>query len=186
VGDVADQTAAVTPEHFDALFDSFHTTAVRLETLPAYAVADYEGERLTAFLEGRPLPLRTIATDPWLARMAATTLAGKQWSRVRVLDEPLTDYEHFELAVYLESQAVGETIHVLPRSALATDGPDFWLFDGATPSPRAVLMDYGPDGSWLGARLVDDPAVIMMCRARLAQALGAARPLNEFLAVPHG
>lgn len=176
----------MTPEHFDALFDTFHTTAVRLETLPAYAVADYEGDRLTAFVLGRPLPLRTIATDPWLARIATTTLAGKQWSRVRVLDEPLTDYERFELAVFPESQAVGEAIHVLPRHALTIDGPDFWLFDGDTPAARAVLMDYAPDGSWLGARLVDDPTMITVCRSRLAQALEAARPLNEFLAVPHG
>jgi hypothetical protein len=176
----------VTPEHFDALFDTFHTTAVRLETLPAYQVADYEGDRLAAFLAGRPLPLRTIVTDPWLARIARTTMEGKRWSRVRVLDEPPTDYQRFELAVYPESQAVGETIHVLPRYAMKMDGPDFWLFDGDTPSARAVLMDYGPAGEWLGAQLVDDPPVIAVCRTRIAAALAVAEPLNAYEAVAHG
>lgn len=176
----------MTPEHFDALFDTFHSTVARLETLPAYAVADYEGERLAAFLAGRPLPLRSITTDPWLARIARTTMDGKKWSRVRVVDEPPTDYQRFELAVYPETQAVGETIHVLPRYAYRMDGPDFWLFDGDTSAARAVLMDYSPDGTWLGAQLVDDPTVVAVCKARLADALAVAEPLNAYEAIAHG
>jgi len=176
----------VTPEHFDALFDTFHTSAVRLETLPAYAVADYEGERLDAFCAGRALPLRTVATDPWLARIATTTLAGKRWLRVRVVDEPLTDYQRFELAVYPETQAVGEQIRVLPRSAVTSDGPDFWLFDGDTPAARAVLMSYDPAGQWLGAELADDAVTLAACRDRLAEALAVSVPLNEYLAAARG
>lgn len=176
----------MTPEYFDALFDTFHVTAVRLETLPAYAVADYEGDRLDAYLAGRPLPVRTVATDPWLARIATTTLAGKQWSRIRVLDEPLTDYQRFELAVFPETQAVGETIRIVPRGAVTLDGPDFWLFDGDTAAARAVVMSYGPDGQWLGAELAEDPETVATCVRRLRATAAVSVPLNAYLAVAHG
>jgi len=176
----------VTPEHFDALFDTFHTTVARLETLPAYAVADYEGDRLAAFLAGQPLPERTIVNDPWLARIATTTLARKTWMRVRVLDEPLTDYERFELAVFPESQVVGEQIRVVPRSRLTVSGGDFWLFDRGTRAARVVLMRYDEFGHWLGADLSDDPGVVGECHDRFQAALAASVALNQFLAVPHG
>lgn len=176
----------MTPEHFDALFDTFHTTCARLETLPAYAVADYEGDRLSAFQAGLPLPLRSIATDPWLARIARTTMDGKQWSRIRVVDEPLTDYERFELAVFGESQAVGERIRVVPRRLFPDVGPDFWLFDAGTPAARAVLMRYDEQGHWLGADFVDDPAAVEDCHHRLADAEARGVDLNEFLAVAGG
>lgn len=176
----------MTPEDFDALFDSFHATVARLETLPAYAVADYEGDRLAAFRDGRPMPLRTIVTDPWLARIAATTMAGKAWSRVRVVDEPLTVYERFELAVFGESQAVGERIRIVRRNEITAVGPDFWLFDADTASLRAVLMRYDDAGHWLGADAVDDPAVIAECRARLAEAEARSVELNEFMAAVAG
>lgn len=150
----------MTPERFDALFDTFHATAVRLETLPAYDVAGYEGSRLAAFLAGAALPVRSVRTDPWLARIARTSTAGKVWQRVRVVDEPLTDYERFELAVYPETQAVGEEIVVVARPDVEVDGPDFWLLDAGTPDAHDVLMRYNERGEWRGAELTRDQDVL--------------------------
>lgn len=175
----------MTSVDFDALFDSFHISAARLELLPAYAVTDYEGDRLEAFLAGRPLPERTILTDPWLARIARSALAGKTWSRVRVVDEPLTAYEGFELEVFKETQALGERIRVARRSDVADSGSDFWLFDADAPTARAVVMDYDEQGGWLGARLVDDPSTVAGMTARLRAAEAASVALNEYLAVAH-
>lgn len=176
----------MTPEHFDALFDTFHVTAVRLETLPAYDVAGYEGDRLQAFRDGRALPERSILTDPWLARIARTSMAGKVWERVRIIDQPLTEYQRFELAVYGETQAVGERILVAHREDVSDDGPDVWLFDLGTPGARAVLMRYGDDGAWLGADLTEDPAVLEALATRLRQVRERAVALNKFLAVAYG
>lgn len=176
----------MTPEDFDTLFDTFHSTAVRLESLPAYDVAGYEGSRLTAFRAGQALPVRSVTTDPWLDRIARTSVAGKVWQRVRVVDEPLTDYERFELAVYPETQAVGEDIRIVARPAADHGGPDFWLFDGDTREARAVLMRYNEHGGWLGADLTDDPAVIDGLAERLARAVARSVSLNEFLAANCG
>ncbi len=172
----------VTPEAFDALFDTFHHTVRCLETLPAYAVGGAEEERLTAFHEGRPRPLRTVLTDPWLARIARTSVAGKEWVRVRVVDEPLTPYQRYEMAGYRESQAVGEQVSVVRRSAAGVTGRDFWLFDADTPDGFAVLMHYDHEGHWEGAEGVAEPAVIAGLVAELDGAARAAMPLNAFLA----
>lgn len=175
----------MTAVDFDALFDSFHFSASRLELLPAYAVADYEGDRLEAFLAGRPLPERTILTDPWLARIARTAMAGKEWTRVRVVDDPLTEYERFELEVFKETQALGERIHVARRCDVVDNGSDFWLFDADTPTAQAVVMDYDEQGGWLGARLVVDTAVVAGLTARLSAVEDVAVGLNEYLAAAH-
>jgi hypothetical protein len=85
----------LTPEDFFAVFDTFHVSALRLETLPAFDVGDYGDEvlRLRAFREGLPLPEQSVLTDPWLAQVARTALAGKTWDRVRIVDRPLTEYQ---------------------------------------------------------------------------------------------
>ena len=172
----------MTPEHFDALFNTFHHTVARLETLPAYAVGGAEGERLEAFHAGRPRPLRNVVTDPWLARIARTVADGKTWRRVRVVDEPLTDYQRYQLASYGESQAVGEQVSIVRRSALSVPVTgDFWLFDADTSAARAVLMRYDAEGHWLGADLEDDPAVAAELVRQLSAVSTAAVSLNEFL-----
>lgn len=170
------------PEHFDALFDTFHHTVARLETLPSYAVGGAEGERLEAFHAGRARPLRNVVTDPWLARIARTSADGKTWRRVRVVDEPLTDYQRYQLASYRESQAVGERVSIVRRSALPVpiEG-DFWVFDAYTSARRAVLMRYDKQGHWLGADLVDDTATVTDLAAQLDAVATAAVSLNEFL-----
>ena len=171
------------PDDFDAVFDTFHHAVFRLEALPAYDVGGADAERMNAFLAGRALPERSVCTSPWLARMAVSTVvAGRRWERVRVVDDPLTEYQAYELRAYQESQAVGERVLILPRTRAGNWGPDFWLFDTDTSNARAVLMDYAPDGRWLGVELVGDPKRVAVLADIRREAMEAATPLNEFLA----
>jgi hypothetical protein len=173
----------VTPEEFDALFDTFHHTVARLETLPAYDVGGQEAVRIQAFREGRPRPLRSVTTDSWLARIAVSTVtAGKRWTRVRVVDEPLTEYQRYQLTSHQEAQAAGERVLIVPRSAVGDVGPDFWLFDEAGPDAHAAVMRYDPEGRWLGASLVSYQDEVRELGERLHAAAARAVPLNEFLA----
>jgi hypothetical protein len=175
----------VTPEAFDALFDTFRSTVIRLETLPAYAVGGAEGERLAAFRAGLPRPLRNVVTDPWLARIARTSMEGKDWRRVRIVDDPLTDYQRYQMASYRESQATGEGVFIARRGdvpAPPTQVGDFWLFDAGTPEEHAVLMRYDEDGHWLGADDVRNPAAVAALVAESAAVIEHAVPLNVFLA----
>lgn len=116
----------MTPEDFDALFDTFTHTAYRLECLPTYAVPA-EDATVQAFREGTARPERSVRTSPWMRRIAVSTAAGKSWSRTRVIDTPLTEYQQISLPAYVESQAVGEQIAVAERDDVGDLGPDFWF-----------------------------------------------------------
>jgi hypothetical protein len=176
----------VTAASFDALFDSFERTVFRLEALPVYDVGGADAERFTAFREGRPLPVRSVRTNPWLARIAVSTVTGgKAWSRVRVVDSPLSDYQRYQLEAYRESQAAGEEILLAARSAVGELGPDFWLFDGGTPAARAALMHYTRDGKFQGFDLIEDRDELAKLQQVRTKAVAHAVPLNAFLA-EHG
>lgn len=174
------------PEDFDALFDNFRKTAFRLETLPSYDVGEVgdEATRIRAIKEHLPVPDRSVRSDPWLARIARTTLdtkAPKQWQRVRVVDEPLTEYQRIELVALVEAQVVGDENFLVPRAAVG-DVPDMWLFDAGRRKAHAAVMDYDPAGHWLGCQLITDRSALDRLGAAWERALAAAEPLNVFLA----
>lgn len=171
----------MTGEEFAALFDTFERTAFRLECLQTYDVSQ-EIEAVRAFREGRPRPERSVRTSPWLQRVAVSSAQGKQWSRVRVVDYPLTEYTRYELVGYVESQAAGEHIQLVDYDQVGDLGPDFWLFDASTPSACAVLMRYTVDGKIEGFDLVTDTAHLERLQAIQHAAEAHAVPLNEFLA----
>lgn len=174
----------MTFEEFDALFDRFAVSTFRLETLQQYAVSE-EDERLRAFREGAPRPERSVRTSKWLARVAVTTAAGKRWSRVHVVDHPLSEYLRYELVGYVESAAAGEEIRIADRRAdprLAELSQDFWLFDAETVAPFAALIHYTRDGEVLGFEYIDDAATLRRFRAERDLALEHSVGLNTYLA----
>jgi len=171
----------VTSAEFDTLFDSFTSTVFRLETLPLYAVGGAEEARLRAFRESLPRPERSVRTSPWLARIAASTAAGKAWSRVRIVDQPLTEYQRCQLESYRESQAVGEQIGLAARDPAGKVEVDFWLFDAGTPTTHAVLMHYHPDGRLDHREAITDSDAVAALDARRRAVEKIAVPLNAFL-----
>jgi hypothetical protein len=171
-------------EEFDAYFDRFTADVFRLEILQSYAVSS-EDARLRAFREGTARPERSVRTDPWLARIAVTTVAGKSWQRVHVVEHPLSEYLQYELVGYVESQAAGEQIGIADRSAdddLSGLGADFWLFDGDSPTAYAVLMDYDTEGHFVRFEHTVDPVVLDGCRRQRDVVRRYAVSLNTYLA----
>lgn len=175
---------SLTYDEFDALFDRFSHDVFRLETLQHYAVSE-EDERLRAFRDGTPRPERSLRTSPWLARIAVTTVQGKRWSRIHVVEHPLSEYLRYELLGYIESAAVGEEIRITDRAAdpdLVGLGPDFWLFDTESADAYAVLMHYDQGGEVLGFEHTSDQGVLRRCRAQRDTALKHSVALNKYLA----
>jgi hypothetical protein len=173
------------PSEVSACFDRFRVSAWRLETLQRYTMAA-EQERIRGWQEGRALPQRSIRTDPWLRRVALSTVQGKQWGRVHLVERPLSDYMRYEIGEYIVSAVVGEEIRIAERAAhpgLAAVGPDFWLFDADSPQDAyAIIMSYGADGVWLGADLTRDPDSLERCRQVRDMVVGHSVPLNAYLA----
>lgn len=178
-------TRDLTYAEFGDVFERFAqsgtaTSVFRWECLQDYKV-DFEDSAFRAFREGTPRPERSVRTWPWLARVAATTLAGKAWTRVRYVVEPLSEYTEFEFVAYVESQTAGERILITDR--LDASLPDFWLFDGTEQADRrAVLMHYDAEGAPVRFEYRDDAVSL----GELADAQRAitehAAPLNTYLA----
>lgn len=174
----------MTAEELNDPFERFSVSAFRLETQQQYTVPE-EADDLQRWLKGLPLPDRSVRTSPWLRRIAVTTAAGKHWSRVHVVDLPLSDYVKFEIAGYLENAAAGEEIRIAIRSQhaeLADLRDDFWLFDSGTPESYGLAMTYDAGGHHLGNEMVTDPARLATYQQARETAWEVSMPLNDFTA----
>ena len=171
-------TALVWGSDFDDLFRSFTRSAVRLETRPEYATQE-EREPLRRFLAGDAVPLDWFA--PWLRNVAAATAAGRQFRRVRLFAEPLSDYLRFELWTCRFNASAGEDIrylHADRAAGLNLPAYDYWLFD----EERLALMYFTDDGAPRGAQLVTDRAVVRSHSHWLELAAAGAIPYEQFAA----
>lgn len=159
------------------LFDTFEHSAFRLEQLQTYLVPQ-EADEFEAFKAGKPLPLATPATSPWLAKIASDTAAGKRWYRVRIVDHPLTDYTRHELRAYQSNAGAGEQINIVDRDTrpdLDRLREDFWLLDDRL----VIRMRYDDEGHFLGADKAD-PSTLDLYRRNRDLVLDVAVPLHEY------
>src|SRR5215469_13048784 len=103
----------------------------RLETLQHYEVPG-DKERQEAFHAGEPLPPPRAAKREDLRFIAALRAAGITVGRIHVVDQPLSPYLRYEIAVYAENAAAGEDVRIADRSLhreLAALGQDFAIAD---------------------------------------------------------
>jgi len=150
----------LTGDDFNSLFRYFTRTAVRLEVQPVYAVTD-ERESVEEFLAGEPRPVTVFPFyAAWLDQIRRLTAEGKGVERVRVLDEPPTDYQRWEIWSGQFNIAAGEVILYLPRSRAVEVGlpvvDDWWLFD----SLRVARMQFAENGEPRGGEIISDPDVV--------------------------
>ncbi len=173
---------SVTSPEFDALFTSFRHTAYRLETRQVYDVS-YEIEPYRAFLSGQPRP-RDEAKNAWTAMLRESAAAGKTVQRVRLLDEPPSDYSRYELEwSYPPNVEAGEDIRILPaRLATGDRAPlrilkDYWLFD----SHDLWVMEYDRNGTFRSIEQVSDPRMIVARAFQRDAALHYAIPYADYM-----
>jgi hypothetical protein len=161
---------------FESLFDTFAESAWRLEVQPAYDEPE-EREPLQRWLAGEPDDLAWMAD--WWAWIREITQAGKQFGRVRVVYDPPSDYQRYELGVLTPpAVAAGEDIRVLPvvrARELQLPDRDFWLFDHA----RVAVLHFGPDGV-AGAELIEDAVAVRPFRDARDRAWDASVRYDEW------
>lgn len=150
----------LTGEDFNSLFRYFHDTAFRLETRPFYAVAE-EREAYEGFLAGHPEPLTAFGFfTAWRDQIADLTARGRRVERVRLLDDPPSDYQRWEIWAGPFSADAGEVIRYLPRHRAIDlripDTDDWWLFD----SQRLAHVRFDEEGRPLGGEIVTDPDIV--------------------------
>lgn len=176
-------TMLTAPEMRDFIKTHFTATAFRWECLPAYEVAS-DGTDFGRYLAGEPGPTPE-RKQPWLDRLADEYARGLRRSRVRLLHNPLTDYERYECEWgYVPNVGAGEQVsvlrlgeHELPNpDALAAN--DWWLLDDR----HLLVMHYGPAGEFHGAEHVTDELSVAVHRAARQLLSETAEPFTTWWA----
>lgn len=164
----------------DDFFDLFQRSAQRLETRASYGP---DAEAFRAFQEGTLAPAGWLTQRRrWRERVAALVRQGRRVGRIFVVTTPLTPYWSWRTSA--GSLTPGEEVSVVDRTEhaqVAQLDRDWWALDFETADPSVLLLDYAPDGTYLGRRHVADPAVVAQCRAELDLAQRLAVPLEDYL-----
>ena len=163
---------------FGKHFSNFRKTAFRLEQLSMFNVEE-EREAIQKIRSGEPMP--EDFNKEWLDILLSAQTAGKEFSRVRVIDGKLTEYQKFEINWgYKRSIKFGEDIRFIIRpeiSLFETPVPitkDFWLFD----EQHCFLMEYDYCGTFLGVTKVPDDSVQLYVDL-MNETKGASIPFDE-------
>ena len=123
---------------FDKLFEMYTNEAFRLETLPVYDVP----EEISAIQEFKETGKVINNIDyEWMDLLKI----GKPVKRLRLLSNPLSSYEVFELEVYKSNLKYGEDIRISNRDDFKEKLQDFWIFD----MKWIGIMNYDKDGKFL-------------------------------------
>lgn len=170
-------TSTSSPE-WVALFTGFTRSAFRLEGLQHYA-EPAEAEAVARFLAGQD---PQVDLSWWLGLVKGHISADRSMSRVRLIEEPPTDYTRFELYCYPIMAEAGDDIRIISgapdtvRRGLPFH--DFWLFDDR----NVWVLTYDLDGTFVCAELHDDPQTVADHRRWRDVALAQSIPVGEYLA----
>jgi hypothetical protein len=179
---------SLTDDEFDSTIFGAQRYAWRWEQQPAYEIG-YETTQLEAFLAGQPqIPTDNPDMVDYLGRVRQMYFGEhRNIGRVRVVEEPPTDYQRWLRWMDQWNRAAGEDIHYLSRTVLKQMGPppfepdaDWWLVDGE----KLLIMRFAQDGSGrrLGVEMVTDEPVIKLARLwRLAVISWAAEEESSLL-----
>lgn len=108
---------------------------------------------------------------------------GIDYSRIRLVQEPLTHYLEYEMQAYGIRAELGENIEIVRcHSGIRLPNAehfDFLMFDRHT----ALIHDYGATGRQIGGWLTREPDVISLLERRAVRLRRAAVPLHVYTAV---
>jgi hypothetical protein len=154
---------------------------LRLEMRRHTHIPDEQRE-FRAFLAGeRPEERQTRLPSWWTDMIGAHKAAGHVFRRVRVMDDPLTDYNRFMIWGARQNVAAGEDIRFLAMAdANKLDLPDhdFWVYDSA----RMVELRFTDDGRIVGYDLLTDLDTVARHEEWINRAFEAATPYVDYVA----
>ncbi|MGW0706684.1 DUF6879 family protein [Streptomyces sp. NPDC002643] len=132
-------------------FDAYERDAWRFEAQPTYTMPR-EAENIARFLRGEPKPLEHNVR--WHERVRGHVASGRTIGRVRIVRQPLTDYQRYQFAWGIPGNIkAGEEIRILDVTRYDYDLPlsetDWWMFD----ETRIVHLNFRPDGTQINREL---------------------------------
>lgn len=171
----------LTNADFTAQLRDYAHTAYRFELQPFYAV-DGEQESFRRFIEGRPVSPLDVAEDrAWLDQVRRQTAEGKHMARVRIHQDPPTDYQRWMRWRGTFNVEAGETLHYLTVGQAAKAGllggvalRDWWFFD----NNRLMVLTHNPEGRRIHTELITDDIELEKARALWDLAVHTTRGEN--------
>lgn len=168
-------------EFLDSLASVQHT-AFRLELQPVYREPS-ESASVEAFLAGRAgRPSDIPGAQDWYDLVAGLVASGGRIARVRVHEDPPTDYQRWER--WLDenwNSPAGEHIHYMTRrrahevGLLPTAGDvDWWLLD----SHQLIQMHFDGHGNRVRTELTTDPVAVVQANLWRDLAVHHSAPLR--------
>jgi len=158
-------------------FDAYERDAWRFEAQPVYSMPR-EAENVARFLRGDSKP--ADHNSRWHERVREYVATGRTIGRVRVVRQPLTDYQRYQFAWGIPGNiAAGEDIRVLDVSeddyGLPLSGTDWWMFDES----RIVHLNFRVDGAQINRELFAGDASPYLEWKRIA--LAHSVPFAEYV-----
>lgn len=158
----------LTGDQFTAALWDFQRTAFRLEAQPVYYVPA-EQDLLAQLRAGHSMAADEVPElREWFDRVAERTRQGARIERVRIYDDPPTDYQRWERWCDPWNIQAGEVIRYLPRQQacdiglLPAAGPeDWWLFDDR----YLIVMSFDACGHMTRIERTDDDATVVQAIA---------------------
>ena len=162
----------------DELISTFKKSAKRLEILQEFHIEGGEWENFQKFKNGEVASAFPELVD-WNEQIAEWTKQGKTVERVRVFENPLSDYLKYEIfEAYAPCALSGQKVNFVSRKQLDKIAgkkkmKDFWIFD----DKFVFEMDYDENHNYCGGRIVDGAEEKEIYQKLLA----ASQPLENVL-----
>lgn len=166
----------ITEDAFNELLTRFTRSSVHLETRDAYGT-EVELPHMAKWKRGEPDDYAWV--QDWCTELAEHVAAGRTVRRVKIVSEPLSDYQRWVYNVFTPIVAAGEDIRWLPRrqvSALCLPGNDYYLLD----DERVVFLHYAGSGLNTAFTTTIDASVVQMCREAFERVWSLAIPHSDY------
>ncbi len=153
----------LTGEEFGELFRGYERTAFRLELQRQYS-EPIEADTFAKFVAGDPQPPTEVPElAAWFTQVREQTTRGLRMERVRVHEDPPTDYQRWERWIGAWNIASGEVMRYMTRAKArevgllpAAGDKDWWLLD----ETQLIVMTFDGEGRRLSMELITDQADI--------------------------
>lgn len=172
----AQQVEDITYEQFQELTASIKRSSVHLETRDAYGT-EAELPHMARWAAGEPDDLDWL--QDWCNKVKDHVAEGRTLRRLKIVSEPLSDYQRWASTVIGPIVDAGEDIRWVPRrlvSSVLIPGNDYYVLD----NELVVFLHYAGSGLNSAITTSTDPADVERCTAAFEQVWSLAIPHGEY------
>ena len=150
---------------------------VHLETRDSYGT-EVELPHLAKWRRGEPDDFAWLGW--WLEMLRGHRAAGRTCRRLRIVSEPLSEYQRWTLSHAAQFVDAGEDIRYVPRPRLVSvalpGSGDFYVFD----DDLALFLHYAGNGTNASFEVTEDVRVVRGCAEAFEAAWARAVPFRDY------